>query len=250
MGERETRRFWPDIHEVASPVYSDAENRTWATLLSSQRSLLPGRACREFLAGIERLDFPDDEIPRLADISDRIEACTGWRLRRVDGVVPDGEFFEMLAQRLFPSTDYIRRQEDIGYTPAPDIFHELLGHAPLLTDARFAAFFQRMGEAAVEAAARGHPARDLLPHLYWYSVEFGLIRTRDGLRIYGSGILSSPDEVLYCLSGQPTVLPFDMAAVAATPYDIWHMQETLFAIDSFAWLEEAFAEWCRAVGLE
>jgi phenylalanine-4-hydroxylase len=250
MGEREIWRPGPDIHRVASPAYSDVEHQTWARLLANQRRVLPGRACREFLDGIDRLDFPDDRIPRLADISDRIEACTGWRLYRVDGVVPDREFFGMLAQRMFPSTDYIRSPQEIGYTPAPDIFHELLGHAPLLTDARFAAFFQRMGAAAVAADAGGHPAQAWLPSLYWYSVEFGLIRTPDGLRIYGSGILSSPDEVLYSLSGRPTVLPFDMATVATTPYDIWHMQQTLYAIDSFAWLEDAFADWCRAVGLD
>jgi phenylalanine-4-hydroxylase len=232
-----------DIHRVAVPVYSDVEHRTWATLLANQQRVLPGRACKEFLSGLATIDFPRDHIPRLADVSDRIEAATGWRLVRVDGIVPDDAFFALLAARCFPSTDFIRKPEELGYTPAPDMFHDLLGHVPLLTDVRFCAFFERFGQVGVRAFALDHPAKVWLPRIYWYAVEFGLIREQGEYRIYGSGILSSPDEVLFSLSDQADKQPFDIDTVSAKPYDIWHMQKELFVIDSFDQLEQTFARW-------
>jgi phenylalanine-4-hydroxylase len=232
-----------DIHRVPVPAYTDTEHATWTTLLANQRQVLPGRACGAFLDGLDRIGFPDNRIPALADISDRIEQCTGWRLVRVDGIVPDEQFFSLLANRLFPSTDFIRKPDEIGYTPAPDMFHDLLGHAPLLTNARFCSFFQRFGEAGCRAFELSHPARLWLPRIYWYTVEFGLIRDESGLRIYGAGILSSPNEVGHCLSGQPARIPFDIDIIASTSYDIWHMQQQLFVIDSFDQLEDAFYRW-------
>ncbi|MBV8047982.1 MAG: phenylalanine 4-monooxygenase [Paludibacterium sp.] len=232
-----------DIHRASVPVYSDVEHQTWATLLANQQRVLPGRACREFMTGLETIDFPRDHIPRLADISDRVEAATGWRLVRVDGIVPDDAFFALLASRHFPSTDFIRKPEELGYTPAPDMFHDLLGHVPLLTDARFCAFFERFGQVGVRAFELDHPAKTWLPRLYWYAVEFGLIRERGEHRIYGSGILSSPDEVLFSLSDATEKRRFDVGVIAAEPYDIWHMQQKLFVIDSFDQLEDEFAHW-------
>jgi len=238
-----------DIHRVAIPRYSDVEHQTWQTLIANQEAVLPGRACQEFLSGLELIDFPHDHIPALADIGDAIEGCTGWQLIRVDGIVPDKEFFWLLSQRLFPSTDFIRKPEEIGYTPAPDMFHDLLGHAPLLSNPRFTAFFERFGRAGVRAFELNHPATTWLPRLYWYTVEFGLIRNPEGLRIYGAGILSSPKEVLYSLSDATEKRPFDLDAVIATPYDIWHMQDTLYVIDSFDALEADFARWTEQQGL-
>ncbi|WP_054284903.1 phenylalanine 4-monooxygenase [Gulbenkiania mobilis] len=238
-----------DIHRAAVPVYTDVEHHTWAQLIANQKQVLEGRACKEFLLGLEKVGFPEDHIPKLADISDRIEAETGWRLTRVDGIVPDREFFELLAARIFPSTDFIRKPEEIGYTPAPDMFHDLLGHVPLLTDPRFCAFFEAFGKAGVAAFDTDHPARAWLPRIYWYTVEFGLIRNAEGLRIFGAGILSSPNEVLYSLSENTRKHAFDIVQVAATDYDIWHMQDELFVIDSFDALEHAFADWTCHHGL-
>jgi phenylalanine-4-hydroxylase len=238
-----------DIHLARVPSYSKEEHHTWSVLLANQEKVLPGRACSEFLAGLERIGFPEDHIPHLADISDCIERYTGWRLTRVDGIVPDKEFFELLAQRIFPSTDFIRKPEEIGYTPAPDMFHDLLGHVPMLTDPRFTVFFERFGKAGVRAFELEHPATVWLPRIYWYTVEFGLINNPEGLRIYGSGILSSPNEVLYSLSGKTEKRRFDIDEVAATDYDIWHMQDTLFVIDSFDALEDSFARWTERQGL-
>ena len=240
----------PDIHLVPAPSYSATEHATWARLYANQQAILPGRACRAFLDGLAAIGFPPDRIPRLADVSDAIRARSGWQLTRVDGLVPNDEFFALLAQRIFPSTDFIRRPDEIDYTPAPDMFHDLLGHAPLLVHPRFAAFFERFGRAGVAAFEQAHPATEWLPRIYWFTVEFGLIREDGGLRIYGSGIVSSPKEVLHSLSDATRKHPFDLAAIAARPYDIWHMQNDLFVIDSFEQLESAFAAWCAEQGLD
>lgn len=241
-----------DIHAVAVPAYSAEEHQTWARLYANQQQVLPGRACDAFLAGLAEVGFPAERIPSLASISDRIAARTGWTLMRVDGLVPNYAFFKLLSERIFPSTDFIRRPDEIEYTPSPDMFHDLLGHAPLLLDPRFCAFFQDFGRAGVAAFENPHidpAARDWLPRIYWYTVEYGLIREASGLRIYGAGILSSPREVLYSLSDGPAKRPFDLEQITASPYDIWHMQETLYVIDSFDQLVDAFYAWAHQHGL-
>ncbi len=238
-----------DIHEVEVPAYSAEEHGTWALLVENQNKVLPNRACNEFLDGLAEIPFPKERIPRLAVISDMIEKHTGWRLMRVDGLVPDREFFQLLAEKVFPSTDFIRERSELGYTPSPDMFHDLLGHVPLLVNPRFTAFFEKFGRAGVKAFQLGHPGTKMLPRIYWYTVEFGLIKNPEGLRIYGAGIVSSPDEVLYSLSEKPAKLAFDIDLIAAKPYDIWRMQEELFVIESFDQLEMEFDRWARTQGL-
>ncbi|MCO5141806.1 MAG: phenylalanine 4-monooxygenase [Oligoflexia bacterium] len=233
-----------DIHEVDVPNYTDEQHGTWALLMENQSKVLPNRACSEFLEGLNAIEFPRDRIPKLRDISDSIEKHTGWTLMRVDGLVPDKEFFTLLAEKIFPSTDFIRERSEIGYTPSPDMFHDLLGHVPLLINPRFTAFFEKFGKAGVEAFRRGHPGIKMLPRLYWYTVEFGLIKNPEGLRIYGSGIVSSPNEVLYSLSDEPKKIPFTVEEIIQKPYDIWKMQTELFVIDSFEQLEGDFEAWC------
>lgn len=248
-GLQECMPDYLDVHDVAVPVYSEEEQGTWSLLIANQAKILPKRACREFMEGLARIPFPKKEIPALASISDSIEAFTGWRLMRVDGLVPDKEFFHLLAEKIFPSTDFIRKREELSYTPAPDMFHDLLGHVPLLTDPRFTAFFEKFGQAGVKAFALDHPGKKMLPRIYWYTVEFGLIRNPEGLRIYGSGIVSSPKEAVYSLSDVPVKHPFDIDVIAAKPYDIWHMQDELFVIESFDQLENEFDRWAKAQGL-
>lgn len=238
-----------DIHDVEVPAYTAEEHGTWALLIENQSKVLPNRACNEFLAGLAKIPFPRDRIPRLADISDAIEKHTGWTLMRVDGLVPDKEFFHLLAEKIFPSTDFIRTRDELGYTPSPDMFHDLLGHVPLLVDPRFTAFFEKFGRAGVRAFELGHEATKMLPRIYWYTVEFGLIRNPEGLRIYGSGIVSSPNEVLYSLSDKPAKFGFSIEEIAQKPYDIWHMQEELYVIESFDQLESEFDRWAKAQGL-
>ncbi|MBV1776366.1 phenylalanine 4-monooxygenase [Burkholderiaceae bacterium DAT-1] len=248
QGMEECIPDYRDIHDVPTPDYTDVEHDTWAKLYANQQKVLPGRACAEFLEGLELTGFPATHIPRLADISDNIERQTGWKLTRVDGLVPNYEFFKLLKARIFPSTDFIRRPEEIEYTPAPDMFHDLLGHVPLLTNPRFCAFFEKFGIAGVNAFERegvDPEAREWLPRIYWFTVEFGLIRNPEGLRIYGAGIMSSPGEVLFSLSDETVKHTFDLDVISARPYDIWKMQGDVFVIESFDQLENAFDAWAR-----
>jgi phenylalanine-4-hydroxylase len=238
-----------DVHDVAVPNYTEEEHGTWKLLLENQKVVLPNRACNEFLLGLGEISFPKERIPTLASISDSIEAVTGWKIMRVDGLVPDKEFFQLLAERIFPSTDFIRDRSELGYTPSPDMFHDLLGHVPLLVNKRFTAFFEKFGIAGVNAFKQNHPGMKMLPRIYWYTVEFGLIQNPEGLRIYGAGIVSSPNEVLYALSDKPKKYPFKIEEIAAKPYDIWHMQEELFVIPSFDVLESEFERWAKKEGL-
>jgi phenylalanine-4-hydroxylase len=248
-GLEECMPDYRDIHDVPVPQYTEEEHGTWKLLMESQAKVLPGRACDEFLDGLEKINFPKENIPSLASISDLIEPYTGWRLMRVDGLVPDKEFFHLLAEKIFPSTDFIRKREELGYTPAPDMFHDLLGHVPLLIHPRFAAFFEKFGRAGVKAFALNHPATKMLPRIYWYTVEFGLVQNSDGLRIFGAGIVSSPKEAVYSVSPEPDKFKFDIEGIAAKPYDIWHMQGELFIIESFDQLESEFDRWATAQGL-
>jgi len=238
-----------ELRSYPIPQYTDVEHQTWAILLANQKAVLPGRLCQAFLDGIEQVGFPCDRIPSLLEISDKVEALSGWKLTRVAGIVPDEDFFKLLAQRIFPSTDFIRKPDEIGYTPAPDMFHDLMGHVPLLVNPRFADFFEAFGRAGVRAFELDHPAKVWLARLYWYTVEFGLIQENDGLHIFGAGIASSPKEVMFSLSDQTRKHAFDIERVAATTYDIWHMQEDLFVIESFDALEKEFLQWTVKHGL-
>lgn len=228
------------------PNYTMTEHETWGLLLKRQKELLPQRACPEFLEGLKTLNFSEKKIPALADVNAILKKATGWGLVRVEGLVPEKEFFELLATKRFPSTDFIRKREDLKYTPAPDMFHDLFGHISLITNNSFADFFEAMGKAG--AQAEGEKLKEV-QRLYWFTVEFGLISSRGQKRIYGSGILSSPEEVVYCLSDKVKVHPFDISKVIKQEYDIWHLQEELFVIDSFDELKTAFVKYGKANNL-
>ncbi len=219
------------------PNYTAEEHETWRLLFKKQMELLPNRACQEYMDGLSKLSFGTNEIPKLADISERLKKATGWQLVRVEGLVPEKEFFELLAHKLFPSTDFIRKREDLTYTPAPDMFHDLFGHTSLLTNEEFGDFFQAIGQAG--ARAEGELLKEI-QRLYWFTVEFGLIKNKGQKRIYGSGILSSPREVVYCLSDKVIKHEFNVEKITHQDYDIWHMQEELFVIDSFEQLKTEF----------
>lgn len=228
---------------IPVPKYSEEEHGTWALLYAKQEELLPERACLEYLNGISKIRFSTDRIPRLQDVSDALHKATGWNLERVEGLVPEKEFFQFLSQKKFPSTDFIRKREDLTYTPAPDMFHDLFGHTPMITDPRFASFFETFGKAALKA---DEEETKRLQRFYWFTVEFGLIKNKDGkTRIYGSGILSSPGEVVYCLSDKVKKHPFNVEHITGQNFDIWHMQEELFVIESFEQLEESFRSYAR-----
>jgi phenylalanine-4-hydroxylase len=220
--------------------YSAEEHQTWATLFERQMALLPGLACAEFFDGVARLGMSKDAIPRFGDLNAVLKAATGWELIAVEGLLPELAFFEHLANRRFPVTWWIRKAEQIDYISEPDLFHDLFGHVPLLLLPVFADYMQAYGEGGLKAARYGSEPLTELTRLYWYTVEFGLIHTADGLRIYGSGILSSKGESLYSLqSSAPNRIGFDAERVMRTRYRIDTYQKTYFVIDSFEQLFRA-----------
>ena len=216
-------------------AYSEEEHAIWRLLFERQQRLLAGRACREYLDGLEGLGVAAGGIPDFRRLSDILDRATGWRIVAVPGLVPDDVFFAYLAARRFPSTCFIRRRDQLDYLQEPDVFHDIYGHVPMLMNPVFADYMQAYGQGGLKALRLGHLPR--LARLYWYTVEFGLIATQEGLRIYGSGILSSAGESLYCLDDpQPHRLRFDLRRVMRTRYHIDRYQETYFVIDDFGQL--------------
>jgi phenylalanine-4-hydroxylase len=197
--------------------YSESDHQVWATLFRRQREVLVGRASDEFLASQEAMGMSPDRIPKFEDINRLLRARTGWELVGVEGLLPELTFFDHLANRRFPVTWWIRTPEQLDYLAEPDLFHDLFGHVPLLMNPVFADYMQAYGRGGVKAHAIGQDALVNLTRLYWYTVEFGLIRQPDGLRIYGSGIVSSKGESIHCLeSPAPNRIGFDLERIMRT----------------------------------
>lgn len=232
--------------EIVYPGYSDEDEETWRILMDRQTRLLPGRAGDAYLKGIEILGLSTERIPALRDLSAALQQATGWRVARIPGLLHEKDFFQLLADRVFPSTDYIRGRDEIDYTPAPDMFHDIFGHMPMLTQPAFADFYQLFGRAALHAQGADRPRME---RLHWFTVEFGLIRQEEGVRIFGAGILSSSNEVTHALSDEVVVHPFDTDRIVEQDYDVWHLQDVLFVLDSFEQLVEGFKDWARRRGL-
>lgn len=219
--------------------YSQDEHAIWATLYSRQIDLIERYAAPEFLMGVRALGASASQIPRFEEANRVLQTTTGWRIVAVPGLIPEDKFFEHLAHRRFPVTVWIRRREELDYLVEPDVFHDFFGHVPLLTNPIFARFMQAYGEAGPKAMATPG-GLSMLARLYWYMVEFGLIRTGSGLRVYGSGILSSKAETVYSVeSPEPQRLGFDLVRVMRTDYRIDDFQRTYFVLDSFEQLFDA-----------
>ncbi len=236
----------PEDQEIAYPDYPQSDHDIWKFLYERQMGYLPGRVCDEYLTGAEKLNFTPDKIPALKDLSEAFKRETGWKIARVPGLIHEQDFFAMLKRKVFPSTDYIRGKDELDYTPAPDLFHDMFGHMPLLTDTNFASFYRMFGEAAFRAEGAD---RKKLETFHWFTVEFGLIRKPEGMHIYGAGIVSSLGEVQHALSGEVEVINFDPDKMVTQDYDVWHLQPKLFAIESFEQLEEGFKDWTKSMGL-
>jgi phenylalanine-4-hydroxylase len=215
--------------------YTDAEHRVWVTLYERQAQVLPGRACDAFLRGLDALDLHGQGIPDFAKLNGKLWALTGWTVVAVPGLVPDGVFFEHLANRRFPAGNFIRRADQLDYLEEPDVFHDVFGHVPMLTDPLFANYMQAYGKGGLRALSLGHLQN--LARLYWYTVEFGLLETREGLRIYGAGIVSSRTESIFALdSPSPNRLGFELERVMRTLYRIDDFQQVYFVIPSLQYL--------------
>jgi phenylalanine-4-hydroxylase len=236
----------PEHDEIIYPNYSEEEQKNWKFLYNRQMDFLTDRACEEYIEGAGKLNLYEDRIPYLKDLSHIFYNSTGWKLARVPGLIHEQNFFELLRRKVFPSTDYIRRTEELDYTPAPDLFHDIFGHMPLLTNKNFASFYQMFGEAALKAEGMN---RKYLETFHWFTVEFGLIRKPEGMRIYGAGIVSSHGEVQSALSSNVEVKEFIPENIIEQDYDVWHLQPILFAIESFEQLELGFKEWTKKAEL-
>ncbi len=214
-------------------LYSAEDQAVWRLLVERQTALAGQHACDEFLQGLRAIGL-GESIPDFEAVNARLEPMTGWRIVGVPGLIPDAAFYDHLAHRRFPVTVWIRTRAEIDYLVEPDLFHDFFGHVPLLSNPVFADFMQAYGRRAIAAGAEniGRLAR-----LYWFTVEFGLIRTPRGLKAYGAGILSSAAEVRHALEDKDVErLPFDAATAMASPYEIDRLQPTYFVLDDFGQL--------------
>ena len=217
----------PDSHGHIH--YSDDENAMWQALLERQAKQIPNRASSAYIEGLEKLKLPATHIPQLQDIDEVLQANTGWQTAAVPALISFGKFFKLLADKRFPVATFIRRFDDMDYIEEPDIFHEIVGHCPLLTHPAFATFNETYGKLGLNATKQ---ERLYLARLYWFTIEFGLMgATKETRKIYGGGILSSPSETIYALSDEPDCRAFDLIDVLRTPYCIDQIQPIYYAID-------------------
>ncbi len=218
-------------------AYTDIEHETWNTLYARQMKILPGRACEAYMRGLDALDLNMGGIPDFEVMNPKLQALTGWTVVCVPGLVPDDVFFDHLANRRFVSGQFIRKPDQLDYLQEPDIFHDVFGHVPMLTDPDFAAYMEAYGKGGQRAQSLGMLKN--LARLYWYTVEFGLMKEADGLRIYGAGIVSSATESVFSLEdASPNRLGFDLERVMKTLYRIDDFQQVYFVIDSIEKLKE------------
>ncbi|MFA9285343.1 phenylalanine 4-monooxygenase [Comamonas sp. SY3] len=212
-------------------AYTEADHDTYRRLYARQKALLPGLASQAFIDALPSLGV-EDRIPRFEDINQRLRQATGWEIVAVPGLIPEVPFFSLLANRKFPVTDWIRKPEEFDYVVEPDIFHDLFGHVPLLFNPVIADYVQRYGQGGLKAERLG--ACEMLSRLYWYTIEFGLIREQGEIRAYGAGILSSSGELQHAVNSPlPQRLPLSLERTMRTRYKIDTYQQTYFVIDDF-----------------
>jgi phenylalanine-4-hydroxylase len=224
--------------EPAQKTYSKAEHDRWDRLFRRQMELLPDRAAPEFLEGLDMLSLGAGGVPNFEELSKRLAYLTGWTVVPVPCVIPDHIFFDHLAHRRFPAGNFIRSDAELDYITEPDVFHDVFGHVPMLAHPHLADFLQRLG--ALGAKALTHNRLKALGALYWYTIEFGLLETPNGLRLYGAGIASSPLETVFSLEAKsPNRLGFDVERIMRTDYQTSDLQETYFVVQSLPSLLKA-----------
>ena len=212
-------------------LFSADDHAMWDTLFARQSEMLPGRAASAFLRGLDVLKLSKPGIPDYRELNARLVAATGWQVVAVPGLVPDAVFFDHLANRRFPAGNFIRSPDQLDYLQEPDIFHDVFGHVPMLADPVFADYMVAYGQGGLRSL--GFDALDHLARLYWYTVEFGLIREDNALRIYGAGIVSSFTESIFALEDEsPNRISFDLLRVMRTKYRIDDFQQNYFVIPS------------------
>ena len=211
--------------------YTPQEHAVWKTLFERQSKLLPGRACDEFVRGMQDLPIGPDQSPNFEQLSETLSQRTGWQIVAVPGLVPDDVFFEHLAHRRFPAGHFIRKPHELDYLEEPDVFHDVFGHVPMLMNPAIADYIQAYGEGGLRAKRLG--VLEKLARVYWYTVEFGLVKQPDGLRVYGAGIASSATETVFSVEDDsPNRVAFDLERVMRTNYRIDDFQESYFVLDN------------------
>ncbi|MDP2562685.1 phenylalanine 4-monooxygenase [Psychrobium sp. 1_MG-2023] len=208
--------------------YTAEENGIWAQLISRQMKWIDDTACEEFIAGLKLLNLPMDRVPQLSEINEVLKETTGWQTEPVPALIGFEQFFRLLSEKKFPVATFIRSQEELDYLQEPDIFHEIFGHCAMLTNPHFANFTEHYGKLGLAASKE---QRVYLARLYWFTVEFGLVRSHDGLRIIGGGILSSPGETQYAYRKEAEIAPLEPLTVFRTPYRIDILQPQYFVVD-------------------
>ncbi|NTS75278.1 phenylalanine 4-monooxygenase [Catenovulum sp. SM1970] len=228
---------------VAKPIddagyieWTEQENATWQHLCERQHEQVKAYACEEYIRGLEALDLPQDRVPQLAEVDEVLLSTTGWSIAPVPALINFDHFFSLLANKKFPVATFIRTPQDMDYLQEPDIFHEIFGHCPMLTHPDFAHFTHIYGQLGKKANAK---QRIYLARLYWFTVEFGLLQQQGERKIYGGGILSSPEETRYAMfSDKPRRCRFDIDNVLRTPYRIDELQPQYFEIETISALFE------------
>src|SRR5579864_1195072 len=227
----------PYLIEQKYQDYTTEQHAVWAELVRRRRPQVDAHACREYLEGYEIIGLQDDRLPNLYSIADRLRPRTGWSTTPVSGFLPGEAFFEMLAARMFPTTTWLRSRDSLEYIPEPDIFHDVFGHVPMHAHRVFADFLQHYGSVCVRL--NDQDLLEKLGRLFWYTVEFGLIREGEAIKVYGSGVISSHGECTNVIEGGCEVRDFELEEVLRTPVRVDRIHSVLFAIESFDQLYEA-----------
>ena len=232
----------PEGKNIQYPDYSKSEHEIWKLLYLRQMKFFPGKVCDEYLHGLKMLKISSTKIPALRELSEILKRTTNWTITRVPGRIYADDFYSFLKRRTLPSTDYIRTSDDLDSSMVPDLFHDVFGHMPLMTDPNFASFYQKFGEAALNATGKD---RKQLETFHWFTVEKGLIKKRDGARIFGAGIVSSKAEFDNIISEDITIKVFEPEKIVKQEYKRDTLQSVFFAVDSFEQLEKGFLSWAK-----
>ncbi|WP_081413606.1 phenylalanine 4-monooxygenase [Eisenibacter elegans] len=227
--------------------YTTEDHKVWQILYDRQMEQLPGKATADYITGIKTVKFEREHIPNFEAVNEILQNITGWRVHVVPGLIPNREFFELMRSRNFCATTWLRTMEQLDYLVEPDMFHDVFGHVPLLTNQPLCDFLVDLSDIALKYLD-SEVAIECVARLYWYTVEFGLIQEAEGLRIYGAGILSSSGETNYSLySEAPKRLPYDVKTIINTPYIKDRYQEQYFVINSYEQLYSSVSEIDRCI---
>lgn len=212
--------------------YTAEDYKVWKLLYRRQLENFPGRAATDFLEGLKRVNFSEDRPPNFDETNAVLRAATGWSVEVVPGLIPDRDFFELLAAKKFPATTWLRKMEELDYLEEPDMFHDVFAHVPLLSNQYFTDFLQQLARIALRHIDNPF-AIEMIGRIYWFTVEFGLINEAEGLRIYGAGILSSPGETVFCLEDEAVRHRYDVRQVMERHYYKHAFQDRYYVIDSY-----------------